>query len=129
MVRNKDARRYLREVRDLLPGAGKQKRNVLNRIAGTVVTILAENSDATYDDISSRLGSPNQIAAACLEELELTDVMKLLWTKKKIICTIAVAALAVVLLWAGVVFSAYEKHIHDMNGVIVESYVNESNIP
>lgn len=129
MVRNKEARRYLREVRRLLPGAGKQKRAILNRIGGTVGDMLEQNPDIAYEEIASRLGSPNQIAAACLEELEPADVVKMLRAKKKIVRTVAAAALAVVLLWAGVVFAAYVKFNIGMNGFIVESGVEVINIP
>lgn len=113
----------------MLPGAGKQKRAILNRIGGTVGDMLEQNPDIAYEEIASRLGSPNQIAAACLEELEPADVVKMLRAKKKIVRTVAAAALAVVLLWAGVVFAAYVKFNIGMNGFIVESGVEVINIP
>lgn len=125
MVRNKAARQYLREVKTLLPGAGTQKKGIVNRIGTMAAEYLAENPEADYEAIVLRLGSPNQIAASCLEEMDTAEVMKKLHTKKRIVCIVAAAALAVILLWAGVVFSALVSHHGIMNGYFQESTVVE----
>ena len=127
MVRNKAARQYLREVKALLPGAGTQKKEIVHRIGTMVAEFLAENPEADYEAIVSRLGSPNQIAASCLEEMDTAEVMKKLHTKKRIVCIVAAAALAVVLLWAGVVAATYETHTRDMNGYFTEQIYEQDN--
>lgn len=126
MVRNKDARRYLREVRALLPGAGKQKRDILNRIEAMVAEYLTENPDADYAGITSRLGAPNQIAASCLEEMDANDLVKKLHIKKRIICIAAAAALAIVMLWVGVILSAWQNYHVNIDGQFSEEIINVS---
>lgn len=125
MARQYAARQYLREVRALLPGTGKQKREILNGIGTTVEEFLAENPGAAYEEIVSRLGSPKQIAASWLEEMDPADVMKKLHTKKRIITIVAAAAVAVILLWAGVVAMAFDKHVNYAEGYYGEDYIIE----
>lgn len=120
MVRNKAARQFLREVKALLPDTGKQKKPIANRISTTVEELLTENPNAGYDEIVSRLGSPNQIAASCLEEMEAPELMKKLRVRKKVVCIVAAAAVAVVLLWAGVVSVAVATLSNGANGYFAE---------
>lgn len=125
MVMNKAARQYLREVKALLPGAGMQKKGIVNHIGTMVAEFLAENPEADYEAIVLRLGSPNQIAASCLEEMDTAEVMKKLHAKKRIVCIVAAAALAVVLLWAGVVAMSFAKHVSYAEGYFGEEIIVE----
>lgn len=125
MVNNRAARQYMQEVKAMLPGAGKQKKAILNRIRTTVEEYLADSPNAVYEEIVSRLGSPNQIAASCLEEMDTAELMKQLRTKKKMVCIVTAAALVIVMLWVGVVFSALVGHNGMMNGYFSESMVEE----
>lgn len=125
MVNNRAARQYMQEVKAMLPDAGKQKKAILNRIRTTVEEYLAGNPNAVYEEIVSRLGSPNQIAASCLEEMDTAELMKQLRTKKKMVCIVTAAALVIVMLWVGVVFSALVGHNGMMNGYFSESMVEE----
>ena len=125
MVKNRAARRFLQEVKAMLPGAGKQKKEILNRIRVTVEEYVTENPGAAYEKIVSRLGSPNQIAASCLEEMDAAVVMKQLRIKKKVVCIVTAVALAIVVLWAGVVFSALVRHNEMMSGYFIESDIEE----
>lgn len=124
MARQYAALQYLREVRALLPDTGKQKREILNGIGTTVEEFLEENPGAAYEEIVSRLGSPKQIAASWLEEMDPADVMKKLHTKKRIITIVAAAAVAVVVLWAGVVISALEEHYLQIDGQFTEEIID-----
>lgn len=125
MVKNRAARQYMQAIKAMLPGGGKQKKAILNRIRTTVEEYLAENPGAAYEEMVSRVGNPVQIATSCLEEMDTAEVMKKLHTKKRIVCIVAAAALAVVLLWAGAVFSALVSHRGIMNGYFQESTVVE----
>lgn len=129
MVKNRAARQYVREIKATLPGAGKQRKIILNRIRATVEEFLVENPDASYEEIVSRLGSPKQIAASCLEEMDTAEVVKKLHTKKWIVCIVAAAAVAVVLMWAGVVFSALIGHNGMMNGHFEEYVIVHTDAP
>ena len=129
MVKNRATRQYMREVKALLPGVGKQKKSILDCIHATVEGYLMENPDADYEAITARLGSPNQIAASCMEEMDTVEVMKKLHTKKRIVCIVAAAAVAVVLLWAGVVFLALIGHNGMMNGHFEEYVIVHTDTP
>ena len=76
----------------------------------------SENPDADYERITARFGSPKQIAESYLEEMEGKDLARHLGVKRKIVQIVAVMALVMVLLWAGVVFSAKAELDANMNG-------------
>ncbi len=128
MVKNKSARKYLREVRGLIPGAGNQRKSILQRVRESVKELIEINPDADYDLISERLGSPKQIAVSALEEMDEGKLLRALHIKKQIVGIAAAVALAIVLLWAGVVFSAWVRFNVDMNGSSVVEIIEGEDI-
>ena len=129
MVKNCAARQYIQEVKEMLPGAGKQKKAILNRIRTTVEEYFLENPGASYEEIVLRLGEPNQIAASCLEEMDTAVVMKQLRIKKTVVCIVTATTLAIVMLWAGVVLASYKEHYTYINGQFDTYIVDGTDIP
>lgn len=113
---NAAARRYLREIGGWLPCAGKMKRNILDKIKTTMDGYLAENPGAAYAELLERFGTPQQIASSYVDETETGELLRNLRVRRKIVRIVTAAALAVVVLWAGVVFSAWAKHQKSDNG-------------
>lgn len=124
MFKGRAARQYMQEIKVMLPGGGKQKKAILNRIRTTVEEYLMENPSAIYEEIVSRLGSPNQIAASCLEEMDTVEVMKQLRIKKKVVCIVTASAFVIVMLWAGSVAMATEELSDSVNGYFDEAIVD-----
>ena len=79
--------------------------------------------------IAARFGSPKRIAASYLEELEGQELVQHLRVRKKIVQVMALAALAIVLLWACVVYSAKAEFDANMNGHFEERIVDVVKIP
>ncbi len=123
MVRNKSARKYLREVRGLIPGAGNQRKSILQRVRESVKELIEINPDADYGLISERLGSPKQIAVSALEEMDEGKLLRALHIRRRIVSIVTAAALAIVILWAGVVGYAYLEHKNSMNGFFTEEII------
>ena len=121
--------RYLREIRRQLPGSGKQREQILLQVENSVLDYASENPDADYDMIAARFGSPKRIAASYLEELEGQELVQHLRVRKKIVQVMALAALAIVLLWACVVYSAKAEFDANMNGHFEERIVDVVKIP
>ena len=63
------ARRYCRKVRSWLPG-GKMRRYVMTQIRETVQEFVREHPDADDAAILAQLGTPQEIAAAYVENTE-----------------------------------------------------------
>ena len=121
MVRHKATRQYLREVKRGLSCSGKQKRMVLWQIKGSIDAFLSEKPDADYEAIVGRFGTPEQVTASALDAMDVQELSKRLKIRKRIVTIIGTAALAVILLWAGVVGYAYIDYRGKTNGFVVES--------
>ena len=72
---NRTARRYLREAKSWLPCSGKQKRDILARIENVVNDYVDQNPDADYSEIMNRFGTPRQIAAAYVDDMDTEELL------------------------------------------------------
>ena len=101
--RNRAARRYLRNVNDWLPCAGKLKREIMARIKNVLDDYLAEHPDADFSELSHRFGLPKQIAASYVEDMDTEELLRNLRIRRRIVGIVTCTALIVVTLWAGTV--------------------------
>ena len=119
MVLNVHLMRYLWEVRGELPGNRRQKKQILSRVESSVRDFVTENPNADYAAIEQRFGTPQQIAASCIEEMDAQELTLQLRIRKTIVRIVAATALVLVLLWAGVVVTALIRHVKAMNGYLI----------
>lgn len=119
MVLNVHLLRYLWKVRRELSGSGKQKEQILSRVESSVRDFVTENPNADYAAIEQRFGTPQQIAASCIEEMDAQELTLQLRIRKTIVRIVAATALVLVLLWAGVVVTALIRHVKAMNGYLI----------
>lgn len=128
--RNRDARRYLRAIKGWLPCAGKMKRQMLVQIQATVDGFLSENPDADYEAIVARFGTPQQIAAAYVDEAETGELLRLMRVRRKIISIISAAAAVLVLTWAAyVTIELVSDAYHTKTAYIEVEITNVKNTP
>lgn len=123
------ARRYLREVRSWLPCAGKMKNEVLGKIGGTVGDYLAENPNGDYAALVARFGTPQQIASAYVDEMETPELLHSLRIRRRVVAIVSAAALAVVILWAGVVAVSFAYNVINDNGFYVDEIIEGTTVP
>lgn len=119
MVLNVHLLRYLWKVRGELPGNRRQKKQILSRVESSVQDFVIENPHADYAAITQRFGTPQQIAASCIEEMDAQELTLQLRIRKTIVRIVAATALVLVLLWAGVVVTALIRHVKAMNGYLI----------
>ena len=119
MVLNVHLMRYLWEVREELPGNRRQKKQILSRVESSFRDFVTENPNADYAAIEQRFGTPQQIAASCIEEMDAQELTLQLRIRKTIVRIVAATALVLVLLWAGVVVTALIRHVKAMNGYLI----------
>lgn len=111
--------RYLWKVGGWLPCSGKLKREIMARIKTVLDDYLNDHPDADFAELSHRLGTPQQIAASYIEEMNVQDLLKQLRIRRKIICIVVATALTLVSLWAGVVITALIRHVKAMDGYLI----------
>lgn len=97
---NRDVARYCREVWVALPSGFRQKKKLIKEIRRNIRQYQEENSLIDYVAIVTRFGTPLQIAASYVEEMEPQDVLRGLDVKKTFIRIVAVCMAAIVLIWA-----------------------------
>lgn len=113
---NKDARRYLRQIRGWLPCAGRMKRKMLECIKVDILEFLSENPDADYKMVVARFGTPQQIASSYVEEAETGELLRVLKTRRKVITIVVTTAVMIVSIWAGAVAFIVTSDAHKADG-------------
>lgn len=96
------ARRYYRKVRSWLPG-GKMRRYVMTQIRETVQEFAQEHPDADVAAIQAQLGTPQEIAAAYVENMETAAVLKGLRIRRRVLFAVCVTTLAILISWVALV--------------------------
>lgn len=91
-------RRYYRKVRSWLPG-GKMRRYVMTQIRETVQEFVQEHPDADVAAIQAQLGTPQEIAAAYVENMETAAVLKGLRIRRRVLFAVCATMLAILISW------------------------------
>ena len=120
MMHNAQARRYLREIQECLPCAGKVKRGITRKINGMIDDAMLDESDLTYEMLVKRFGTPQQIAASYVDEMDTPELLRKLRIKKKIFAVVCATAAIILAIWIGVVVTATRSHYSQMNGYFEE---------
>lgn len=120
VMRNAQVRRYLREIQGCIPCHGKAKYEILRKIKGMIRAALSDAPEMSYEMLVERFGTPQQIAASYVDELDTPELLKKLRLRNKIIAIVCATAAIILAIWVGVVVTATQKHYGEMNGHIVE---------
>lgn len=98
---NKAARRYLRQVRGLLPCSRGIRDEITAPLRKSLDAFLAEEPAADAEAVNARFGTPEAIAASCLENTDTGEVLRRLKTKHRIMAVVFVAVVLALLSWIG----------------------------
>lgn len=96
---NRELKRYYRDILHLLPGNVKQKKQLMETLWESVSAYIEENPQVTIQEVQAHFGTPQQIAAAYLEEMSTPEVIKKIKTRKTVICIICAAVALALLMW------------------------------
>lgn len=103
---NEDLKKYYRNIRRCLPCDNKLKRQIMDSIKTQVNSYLEENLSVDFTSVQQHFGTPQQIAAAYIDEMTSSEILKKIKVKKAFI-TITCAAVAVmVFIWLAAVSTA-----------------------
>lgn len=116
---DKQLRKYCQDVKRWLPNSGNHKKRVMNQIRNEVSLFMAVHPDADYTAIENHFGTPQEIAASYVGEMEYKDILSDLRTRKKIVGVIAALAVIIAVLWAGFLSYAMSDHISNLSGYVV----------
>ena len=105
---NQAARRYLRQVRQLLPCSRREKNELTAALRQSLSEYLSEHPEATGEAIQTRFGAPESVAAMCMETTDLPSLLKKIHIRRRILTIIVAAVIAILLTWGGFLFYVYE---------------------
>ena len=111
--KHKKLHRYYRAIAEHLPCSHKQKRQILQDLRTRVEGYLLEHPDADAAQIQAHFGKVEEIAAAYVEDMGAPELLKALYVRRRVFKAVAICVATVILLWAGVVFSAFVIHLQD----------------
>lgn len=96
---NKVAERYLRAVRKALHCPGQQWKRLLRQLSEDIEEYCEEHPDATEEELCRRFGTPEDVAAAFVEDLGGSIAVNVQRRRNRIVT----AVIVVLVLVAGVV--------------------------
>ena len=96
---NKVAERYLRAVRKALHCPGRQGKRLLRQLSEDIEEYCEEHPDATEEELCHRFGTPEDVAAAFVEDLGGSIAVNIQRRRNRIVT----AVIVVLVLVAGVV--------------------------
>ena len=102
MDRNDSAlKRYIRSISDALPCSRKMKRQIVSQLRESITDYLEQNPAADFAAVQGHFGTPQQIAASCVNDQDASTLLHKLSIKKKVLVIVAGVMAAILLMWAG----------------------------
>ena len=115
---NPSARKYLQQVRGWIPCGGKMKQRTMAQIEDNLNHFLDENPNVDYKAIVARFGTPEEIAATYVDEMDTPELLSNLRIKRKIVQIVAGTAAVAVAIWLGVAAVAFAISLESVDGGI-----------
>lgn len=97
---------YYNKIRMQLLCSGRMKKRILSGLKEQIASYLEEEPNADMEMLQNHFGTPQQIAAASLEEMPAPEVLRKIRLRKKLIVIIGIVLLAAILIWLGAVVIA-----------------------
>ena len=118
-MNDRQLRRYLRQIRSMLPCGGKRRRELMDNVRSGVIRYLEEHPDATAEQVMAYFGAPEAIAASYVESAGTAEILRSVRIRRKITAMMAVVLLVILLSWAVVVTWAVIDAYRDVRGDIL----------
>lgn len=121
--KNAAVERYLRKVRRELPIPGKTKKALLRQIREAVYEQTRQDGKLDMEELISRFGSPRQIVEGYMDGMSVTEFARDLRIRRRIVRIVSMAAMLVLLLWAGRMGEIWLRHSANHNGYYTEQII------
>ena len=92
-------RRYFHSIRSWLPCGYKQKQQILAQVKESIFAFREDHPDADMEAIEAQFGSPRQIAAAYVDDMDTPALLAALRIRKRVFLAVIAGLVAAMLLW------------------------------
>lgn len=123
---NKDAKKYIKYVKKLIPIHSKDKNEFITLLTHRIDEFSNELSICTYQDIVNEFGTPNEVAGSYIENLDSNEIIKKLNKKKLFKCLSSTILVLIILLWGFKMYRLdrlYEEAKSESHGYITEEII------
>lgn len=111
-----DLKNYYRRIRRCLPWGGKRKKQIMETIEQTVAAYVEETPGADMTAVERHFGTPQQIAAAYIDEMTTPEILKKFKLRRTIVLIICSAAAIALVLWGAALAAALIENYDAHNG-------------
>lgn len=101
-------RRYYRQIKSFLPCSRKDKKRCLQDLKADVDIFLQQDPQADIQTVRDRFGTPRQIAAVFVEEMDTGLLLKRLRIRRRVVAIVMSAALIIAGIYT--LYRAYGLH-------------------
>ena len=108
----KELKTYYRDIRKALPCGWFHSRRLMKDLRSSVAQFLQESPNATFQDITNRFGTAQQIAEAYAEQLPPEKLRKSISIRKRIVAIVAASCAIAVMGWL-IYLAAVTIEIHN----------------
>lgn len=109
---NKDCKKYLGELKTLIPSAGKYEKKFVQNMKENLTEFSSANPDISYADVCEHFGTPQDIVIEYFENVDATYLIKRLKfssiIRKCIVCAVLILAITCAI-EAGLYYKAYRE--------------------
>ena len=108
-------KRYVRSIRKTLTCSGKMKKSIISQVNESIEYYLLQNPAADLEAVQSYFGTPQEIAANCIDGQDTFVQLKKIRTKKRIFSITAGVMAAFFLIGAGFIAwdTVHSRIIHE----------------
>lgn len=118
---NDQAKRYLREVKGLLPCSRREKRRYIAELEVDVVSYLQGCPDASVEDLCHHFGEPEAVAKEFMAQLSPEQLSRKMSVKRKIVIGV-ISIVSILVIVFGVLAYYYADSIDRfVNGYYVDT--------
>jgi len=119
---NDSLKAYYREIRSCLPGGFRQKNRILRQIRDNVAVFQADHPRAAAEEVRAHFGAPDQIAAACVDEMDTIKLLNALRVRRRMVTAVVAGILVALTMWGAYLGWAVHEYSQSIHGTY-ETYI------
>jgi len=124
----KELKQYYRDIAKQLPVGRKQKQHIILAITQSVEDYLAAHPLADFQAVQAHFGSPQEIAAAYIENMTTPEILKKFRFRKTVLIVLCATAATALLLWGSLIAYAIIKDVNSGEGYLVVDSIEEYDV-
>ena len=124
----KELKQYYRDIAKKLPVGRKEKQQILLAITESVEDYLAAHPLADFQAVQLHFGSPQEIAAAYIENMTAPEILKKFRLRRTVLSILCATAATALLLWGSIIVYAIVKDANSGEGFLVVDSIEEFDI-